>query len=133
MLKSQMDQQITRNESSTGNIKAELLIEISLQQERLINMSTTSIAADIKLQLRHIESLNCSILNLENQTQLLESYLRRIDHFTIIFLRFSASLLYHWVRAANGSALRVYCDTMLLRECGAGEWTRVKLNMANGS
>ena len=39
---------------------------------------------------------------------------------------------YYWVRALNGSAVRVYCD--MTRECGniTGAWTRVKyLDMTN--
>ena len=41
---------------------------------------------------------------------------------------------YYWVRASNGSAVRVYCD--MTRSCGniTGGWTRVaELNMTNRS
>ena len=41
---------------------------------------------------------------------------------------------YYWVRASNGSAVRVYCD--MTRSCGGvtGGWTRVaELDMTNSS
>ena len=53
---------------------------------------------------------------------------------TLIALSPSSSSGYYWVRASNGSAVRVYCD--MTRSCGGvtGGWVRVaELDMTNRS
>ena len=46
----------------------------------------------------------------------------------------SASSGYYWLRSANGSAVRVFCDMTLTCKGVGGGWMQVaKLNMTNSS
>ncbi len=76
--------------------------------------------------------LNASLSSLENRTELLEN--GQFTASSCAALPFFFPSGYYWVRASNGSAVRVYCDMNLL--CGnvTGGWTRVvELNMKYSS
>ena len=72
------------------------------------------------------------LLSVQNTSEFLQDFIRRLGkNFlnpvpTCAALPPSSPSGYYWVRASNGSAVRVYCD--MTRSCGngvTGGWTRV--------
>ena len=78
--------------------------------------------------------VNMQLSRYINKTDQLNTNLWMIHPASCAALPLSSPSGYYWVRASNGSAVRVYCD--MTRSCGGvtGGWTRVaELNMTNSS
>jgi hypothetical protein len=98
-------------------------------------------AIDVRLQELNssIDTVNGGVSELTNITQKLNSLLQLILNgvaapSSCATLPHSFPSGYYWVRAPNGSAVRVYCD--MTRLCGGvtGGWMRVaELDMTNSS
>ena len=134
--------------------QASFLLNQLIEQGILLNNSISDIA-DIKIQLNKTQQLqlNTSLLSLETQLEneqligllntsllSLETRLEDIDQYPFFPASSCAALPssfpsgYYWVRASNGSAVRVYCD--MTRSCSevTGGWMRVaKLDMTNNN
>ena len=110
-------------------------LETQLENERLIGLLNTSLLS-LETQLeneRLIGLLNTSLLSLETRLEDIGQY-PFFPASSCATLPSSFPSGYYWVRASNGSAVRVYCD--MTRSCSGvtGGWMRVaELDMTNSS
>ena len=107
--------EIGKLESQNDSLRQQLISSSALQSQQLSNNSQVQWAA---------------IYHLSNETELLKdtTLIGRLSTFSVLSCAalppFSPSG-YYWVRASNGSTVRVYCD--MTRSCGGvtGGWMRV--------
>ena len=138
--------QLQQLNKTLGNDIQQLNSSIEMVQQD----QETSTQGLIKTLSNHIQQLNNSIemvmLDQESSNNTIRELLAQfrqdiisIEDANQHILALSCAALiapsgYYWVRASNGSAVRVYCD--MTRSCGniTGGWTRVaELNMTNSS
>ena len=99
-----------------------------LQQQSIQNFSESM--SSIQRQATSVSTLSQLLSSIVDKTQLLELY----GVTSCATLPPSSPSGYYWVRASNGSAVRVHCD--MTRSCGGvtGGWVRVaELDMTNSS
>jgi uncharacterized membrane protein len=119
---------------SVDRLNKQLVTELYLQLNRSLNSQQASLLAlnsSIQMELsQYSDSLDELQLLHPGQTQALPVSLCA----ALKDLPQSLPSGYYWVRASNGSAVRVYCD--MTRSCGGvtGGWMRVaELDMTNSS
>ena len=112
-----------------------LVVTIVLVVMLILAVAACCIAFAITIAFIHQQ-----VNDLQIQTQQLADSLGRLAQYPAIPVPSCAALPpsspsgYYWVRASNGSAVRVYCD--MIRSCGGvtGGWMRVaELDMTNSS
>ena len=126
----QFSEQIYENFSTIDDQLTELDLHIhasvQVQEENQLNISTrlTELEDTENLQNNKIQQINASLAGLHPS----------FPATSCAALPPSSPSGYYWVRASNGSAVRVYCD--MTRSCGGvtGGWVRVaELDMTNSS
>ena len=140
VLHQQLSQQ---NESIHTLYQQHLLIDTLYQQLSQQNESINTLDQLLSQQNESINTLHQQLSQqselLNSSTQLLLSVLEGpVGNFpfypsvSCAALPLSSPSGYYWVRASNGSAVRVYCD--MTTSCGDGGWRRVaSLDFSNAS
>ena len=111
-------------------------VKIFELQSEITTLKTQSVSAlEFKLDMLQEESIqNFSLLESRTQHLLGNGLSPSTSAISCTALPPSSPSGYYWVRASNGSAVRVYCD--MTRSCGGvtGGWMRVAdLDMTNSS
>ena len=123
-------QQLTQSNGIIINNLILLLQQLTWSNEIIINNSIESNYQQLSLEYKMaVQFLNSSITEAIRD---LGVYI--LQSSSCADLPPSSLSGYYWVRASNGSAVRVYCD--MTRSCGGvtGGWVRVaELNMTNSS
>lgn len=129
-----------------------IVISLKLQSEfdllkQILNSNNNNVMVDLQSEISHLKANVNNIVvilsHLQSSQNAVDSFWQVTGLFSnnpatsceSIFRSLSVSITgYYWIRASNGSALRVYCD--MTRSCGGvtGGWMRVaKLDMTNQS
>ena len=115
-----------------NKLENDLNSSIDLLSQQLLQMDNRTQQLNI--------SINQQVNDLQIQTLQIRDGLQRSGQYPTFPAPSCAALFpsfpsgYYWVRASNGSAVRVYCD--MTRSCGGvtGGWTKVtELDMTNSS